>query len=110
LRVISAIVILERKQFIQNLEGELRWLTEEANDGRSMDGKGIGKEQDQRLSHFRIETILKKFMSSKMDGWFTSVKESALIFSTRIRTTPVLERLILNDEKMLKKGKWRRVY
>jgi hypothetical protein len=110
LRFILVLTILEIKYLSQTFEGELKSLTEEAGDERRMAGKGIVKEQDQRLSHCRIETILKKFMSSKMDGWFMSVKEAVLIFSTRIRTTPVLERLILNDEKMLKKGKWRRVY
>jgi hypothetical protein len=103
LRFIFVLVILERKQSIQNLEGELRWLTEEASDGRRMAGKGTAKKRGRRLLHFRTATIPKKFTSSKMDGWFMSDRMAELMFSTRILIIPAFERQDTNGEEESKR-------
>jgi hypothetical protein len=76
---------------IEPFEGELRWLTEEASDGRCMASNGIGKERGRRFLRFRIGTILRKCMNKMMDGWFMLENEVVFIFSTKIPISPVFE-------------------
>jgi hypothetical protein len=78
-------------------------LTEEENGERFTANNGIGKEQDQLPLPFRIEIILKKFMNSKMVGWFMLEREAEPMCSTKILTLPAFERLKLNDKKISKK-------
>jgi hypothetical protein len=103
LRFIFVVTILSVWQLTEPFEGELRWLMEEASGERCMAGSGIAKERRRRLLHFKIETIPKKFMSSKMDGWFTSGRMAELMFSTRILIIPAFERQDMNDEEESKR-------
>jgi hypothetical protein len=79
-----------------------KWLAEEANGELYMGNSGTAKATDRQLLHFRIAAILKKFMSSKMDGWFILGRMIALMFSTKILILAVFERQDMNDEQELK--------
>ncbi|MDZ7363490.1 MAG: hypothetical protein ONB46_22650 [candidate division KSB1 bacterium] len=52
----------------------------EASGERRMVNNDIEKERGQRLLHSTIAIILRKFMSSRMDGRFMSGKMAELMF------------------------------
>lgn len=55
-------------------------LTEEGNNERCMVNNGTVKGRDRRVTHFRIEIILKKSMNKMMAEWCTSARMAGRIF------------------------------
>lgn len=76
-----------------------KWLTEEASGERFTAGIDIGKARGRQLTRFKIGMILKKFMSSKMEGWFMLDRTAALMSSTKILILPASERQDMKGEE-----------